>query len=972
MKPADTKWFSLWIAALLVLSWATSASAQILPRQSGSHLVRIPVIIQPGATYVAETTGCDGTSTDTVMYLVENLSPGVVRTLKVNDDIIVPEPDGSSTTLTFCSKLTIQHPASAQESLNATLLIASYDPGSAGTVDLTETTILVSSGGAGGTSIDTTPGLQVGGARWTGTAWDGDDSNKPCKSRLMTKPLRPGGAAIRDTLMYAINELEGGIGYLDDDSGIEAFSAIEPAKTCITGRLVPVPGSTIELPEYCDVLAGSFNYPVDVGDVEIWNNRVRSSGFVPCTTQTDTDGDRVSDLIELLSGTNHLEPDPDHDGLTDYQELIGHPPNAIRQVYDPVDVWPAWPSFPHARFIPPGLSLGIDDAEVLPLDDTDPMNPDVFIEVDYMAAGPGELVNHAPYGALSTDFATIFGDSAWTGRGDVRVHFAPTSGATGARLSQELPYARRLGINLDCDDDDSDAPLELSDFKSEPAYFNPIRYNIYHYVVAGAEQTDQCDGKLSGSSGRAELWGEDVIITLGQTGLGAPLDRAQRGTHVHELGHNFSLEHNGNEDNWGANSCVHASVMNYRYQMVGWDPWELDSRPNLENFSYSRGQCDGVTGSLIGCSNTCVNGCVPPSEDSPKQRCSAPGVGNFLGCDCDANEWASVKFNFQRFGFPVAGVGDEVAALDFLAGKSAVAPSGFLEAQQKKLEAVLAAGFVEGVDFEITPLGELVSIESGPLAQDFSLLDVAVFGSDRVQLRDRAELQKGSSYASVAAGALGMTAGADAKLGSALSAGPLALGDRTHLYGLGRYTGALTQGSQVVIDGGSKQVPSLQGPDLSAYVRTFPPVTGGNIDLQPAQQLSIAPGSYGTTAIKSRARLKLAPGDYYFKTLEVLEPQARLELTQPNSPVRIHVRDKLTFRGEVTVSGSTAFPLLFLVYQGTLPARFESRFQGTVLAPAAAIVVGTTSTPHWGAFFGREVEVQAGARVNHLPFVLEP
>jgi hypothetical protein len=210
------------------------------------------------------------------------------------------------------------------------------------------------------------------------------------------------------------------------------------------------------------------------------------------------------------------------------------------------------------------------------------------------------------------------------------------------------------------------------------------------------------------------------------------------------------------------------------------------------------------------------------------------------------------------------------------------------------------------------------------------------------------------------------------KLGSALSAGPLALGDRTHLYGLGRYTTSLTQGSQVVIDAGLKQVDSLQGPELSGYVRTFPPATGGNIDLQPDQQLSIAPGSYGTAAIKSRSVLGLAPGDYYFHTLEVLEPQARLELAEPNAPVSIHVRDKLTFRGEVTVTGSSAFPLLFLVYQGALPAHLESRFQGTLLAPSAAIVVGSSSTPHRGAFFGREVEVQAGARVIHMPFVLEP
>jgi hypothetical protein len=72
----------------------------------------------------------------------------------------------------------------------------------------------------------------------------------------------------------------------------------------------------------------------------------------------------------------------------------------------------------------------------------------------------------------------------------------------------------------------------------------------------------------------AELYGGDLIVTLGNYGLttfpGVGLNlliNLQASTLMHELGHNLGLRHGGNEDtNYKPN---HFSVMNYMYQFAG-------------------------------------------------------------------------------------------------------------------------------------------------------------------------------------------------------------------------------------------------------------------------------------------------------------------------------------------------------------------------------------------------------------------
>jgi hypothetical protein len=99
------------------------------------------------------------------------------------------------------------------------------------------------------------------------------------------------------------------------------------------------------------------------------------------------------------------------------------------------------------------------------------------------------------------------------------------------------------------------------------------RRPIFHYLLFG---NSQLANGASGSSGLAEVPGNDFIVTMGNWGFtttaGAQLNQLinmQAATVMHELGHNLGLRHGGFEDaNYKPN---YWSVMNYLYQLAGLD-----------------------------------------------------------------------------------------------------------------------------------------------------------------------------------------------------------------------------------------------------------------------------------------------------------------------------------------------------------------------------------------------------------------
>ncbi|MBI1889198.1 MAG: lamin tail domain-containing protein [Burkholderiales bacterium] len=101
--------------------------------------------------------------------------------------------------------------------------------------------------------------------------------------------------------------------------------------------------------------------------------------------------------------------------------------------------------------------------------------------------------------------------------------------------------------------------------------FDVRRKLIFHYALFG---NSRVAGGICGSSGQAEVEGNNFMVTMGScgyrtntTGALNNLINSQAGTIMHEFGHNLGLFHGGNEGkNYKPN---YYSVMNYMYQMRG-------------------------------------------------------------------------------------------------------------------------------------------------------------------------------------------------------------------------------------------------------------------------------------------------------------------------------------------------------------------------------------------------------------------
>ncbi len=186
---------------------------------------------------------------------------------------------------------------------------------------------------------------------------------------------------------------------------------------------------------------------------------------------------------------------------------------------------------------------------------------------------------------------------------------------------------------------------------TKSANFAANRNGYVHYVVMPHWYT----GSL-GSSGVAELPGDDVIVSLGCF----ITTNNVANTLVHEVGHNLNLRHGGNENcNYKPN---YNSVMNYRYQFPGVDTScnALGSNGEPNTLDFSRGTRIPLNESNLN-ENAGVCGATPidwdgsggfttglayelnrnPSDNSIQNgSCAAPTMT--LN---DYNDWANIYFN---------------------------------------------------------------------------------------------------------------------------------------------------------------------------------------------------------------------------------------------------------------------------------------------------------------------------------------
>jgi hypothetical protein len=207
-----------------------------------------------------------------------------------------------------------------------------------------------------------------------------------------------------------------------------------------------------------------------------------------------------------------------------------------------------------------GIDANHDGNVDISLPGANPNHRDIFVEIDYMEGRKPQT------GALE-DVAKAFAAHG------IALHFF---------VDEEVPFDKYVAFGFGC----SSCPAETVDFDGvKENYFgasgdrasinhkerlDALRF-AYHYVLYANELA-----AADGTSGRAELPGNDLTITLGswRNGSQPPTRRNEAGTLMHELGHNLGLRHGGGD---GINCKPnYLSVMNYTRQTTGFINAQLD------------------------------------------------------------------------------------------------------------------------------------------------------------------------------------------------------------------------------------------------------------------------------------------------------------------------------------------------------------------------------------------------------------
>lgn len=203
-------------------------------------------------------------------------------------------------------------------------------------------------------------------------------------------------------------------------------------------------------------------------------------------------------------------------------------------------------------------TAGIDingDGEIdfdLPAHGADPDRKDIFVEIDYMAF-------HEPRADAMDDVIQAFAEAP------VENPEGPDGIDLHLEVGEEIPHQDSLALWDDFDDLKPNwfgTEQERADFANVLA----AKRLAYRYAMFIHDRTP-----TPGSSGRAEIGGNDFLVSLG--GSNWPTDAMghnvgsrtdQSSTLMHELGHTLGLLHGGSE---GINCKPnYLSVMNYQFQ----------------------------------------------------------------------------------------------------------------------------------------------------------------------------------------------------------------------------------------------------------------------------------------------------------------------------------------------------------------------------------------------------------------------
>ncbi len=292
------------------------------------------------------------------------------------------------------------------------------------------------------------------------------------------------------------------------------------------------------------------------------------------------------------------------------------------------------------------------------------------------------------------------------------------------------------------------------------------------------------------------------------------------------------------------------------------------------------------------------------------------------------------------------------------------------------LAAALVATGCSAESAEVESVGDVVeattTVLGGALQVDLpdgiSLEGTALAASGQLSINDRASVFGAVSGLGVAVnvGTGTTTVGADARVGDVLGGGNLTLRDRALIARNAQAGGTLSRGSNVVVNGTISQRAPLKPKVNRSWLVAFSD-SATNVTLNSGQNQTHLPGTFGNVTVNAGAKLTLKAGTYNINSLK-LEPQSTLKLDTSAGPIIVNVKNELIFRGSVESRASVASKALF-AYLGSNLVSLDAPFAGTLLAPNATIKAESLNgATHYGAFFGRDVELHQGGNLQHVPF----
>ena len=196
----------------------------------------------------------------------------------------------------------------------------------------------------------------------------------------------------------------------------------------------------------------------------------------------------------------------------------------------------------------------------------------------------------------------------------------------------------------------------------------------------------------------------------------------------------------------------------------------------------------------------------------------------------------------------------------------------------------------------------------------------------------------------------------------------VAMGSSARVFGFVRSGSTIDKQAGAQVNGG--EFPGAATPSIATrWTVTFPDSHRGDVLLEPDQTRTLAPGSWGNLIVKSRSKVFLSAGTYFFQTMVSTEPDAQILLDKSAGPIFIYVKSGFTLKGPFVSNGGLEGDEL-VGYLGTTTADIESPLLGTIVAPSATVELRRpgNNAAHRGAVFAKGIHVFSDATVIRVGF----